>query len=233
MKTNNVGLIPNNARRKLWVASTYALFIALITSCCFTHSFAAGPDDWPATETFTPEGIAMPIEGDVMRSSALSCRPGIQISLNHFGYGVVTPTSMLYVMNFPENMYEVTVDGGSDTVTCADIGSTLMATVREIPTGNTCMTELTVEDKLPPFLSCSADTLPCNVDIQSLDFLSFIDVVFDNCTPIEDVEITYAYTVTELDCDPDGIAAIIVPPILVPLLLRFFQKSRQEKQTFK
>ena len=82
-----------------------------------------------------------------------------------------------------------------------------MAMVQELPTGNFCMSTLIIEDKLKPFLSCVDDTIPCNVDILALDFLSFLEVVDDNCDT--DPTVYFEYTITELNCDPDGFAGFI------------------------
>ncbi len=54
------------------------------------------------------------------------------------------------------------------------------------------MTFFTVEDKLPPILICEDDTIPCTVNIPELDFLSFIDSVYDNCAPFDELELTSA-----------------------------------------
>ena len=207
MKTNIVGLIPITT---LQIAGRM-LVAALICLMSVSQLSAAGPDDWPEVYFYTPEGLTEPLAGELpmQASSALACRPSLQISLNEEGWAVVTPSMMLYVLNYDASEYEVSVDDGDDTVTCADIGSELMAVVSELPTGNTCMSMITVEDKLGPTLVCENDTIPCNVNIPELDFLSFIDSVYDNCTPFEDLELTYSYTIIEFDCDPDSMAGRI------------------------
>ncbi len=213
MKTNKVGLIPISTLRQIAPGLRHVVLCAFLTMFLTPGAFAAGPDEWPEMAFYTPEDLVEPISNGMYTSasSALACRPNIQISLSQEGSAAVTPTMMLFVLNYPENMYSVDIAGPlTDSVFCEQIGETLMATVREIPTGNTCMSQFTVEDKLPPMISCVDDTIPCYVEISELDFLSFIDGdVTDNCTAVEDLELIYSYTVTEFDCDPDMMAGRI------------------------
>ncbi|MDX1407556.1 MAG: HYR domain-containing protein, partial [Saprospiraceae bacterium] len=44
-------------------------------------------------------------------------------------------------------------------------------------------------------------------DITQLDFLTFLDTVYDNCD--SDVDVYYLYQFTELECDPDGVAGYV------------------------
>ncbi|RLD19008.1 MAG: hypothetical protein DRI69_09360, partial [Bacteroidetes bacterium] len=213
MKTNKVGLIPISTLRQFAPGLRHAVLCALLTVFLTPGAFATGPDDWPEMAFYTPDNLVEPISNGMSAhaSLALACRPNIQISLSQEGSAAVTPQMMLFVLNYPENMYSVEIDGPlTDSVFCDQIGETLMATVREIPTGNTCMSQFTVEDKLPPMFTCADDTIPCYVEISEIDFLSFINNdVSDNCTPFEDLELIYSYTVTELDCDPENMAGRI------------------------
>ena len=212
MKTNKVGLIPISTLRQIAPGLRKAMLCALLTVFLVPGAFAAGPDEWPEMVFYTPEDMVEPISNGIYSSasSALACRPNIQISLSQEGSAAVTPTMMLFVLNYPENMYSVDIDGPlTDSVFCDQIGETLMATVREIPTGNTCMSQLTVEDKLPPMFTCADDTIPCYTELSELDFLSFINSVSDNCTPFEDLELVYSYTITEFDCDTGNMAGRI------------------------
>ena len=208
MKTKSVGLIPITTIRQtfstplLWAATCLLMMAGSLT---------ASPDEWPAMSFYTPDDLTQEISTPGLLApppQAMSCRPAVQVSLNHLGYAVVTPSMLVKAPAYPWDEYEVDLMGPlDDTVFCAQIGEELMAVVEEIPTGNTCMSTLTVEDKLPPTLSCTDDTVKCTVDIPSLDFLSFIDTVYDNCS--EEVELSYVYAVTEFDCDPSGMAGKI------------------------
>jgi len=212
MKTNKVGLIPISTLRHIAPGLRQVVLSALLALFLIPAAFAAGPDEWPDMGFYTPDDLVEPISNGMMmtESQALACRPVIQISLDQLGTAKVTPSMMLYILNYPENEYSVEIDGPlTDAVYCEQIGETLMASVRELPSGNTCMTQFTVEDKLPPMLTCLNDTIPCYVEISELDFLSFINVVADNCTPFDDLELIYSYTIYEFDCDPDNMAGRI------------------------
>jgi hypothetical protein len=138
---------------------------------------------------------------------SLACNLSVQVSLNQEGWAIITPGMLVMDPDFPLNMYTIDIMGPlADTVYCEQIGEEVMAAVDELPTGNTCMSQLHVEDKLKPYLDCSNDTIPCNVDIEALEFTMFLDSLSDNCD--EDVSVYYTYTITNLNCDPNGIAGI-------------------------
>ncbi len=135
-------------------------------------------------------------------SAAISCKPVVNVSLNQEGYAVVTGYMMVNGPEYLPDQYTVDIMGPlSDTVTCDNIGEDLMAVVTEIPTGNSCMSMINVEDKLPPQFSCTSDTLPCNTDIPSIDFESYLESVTDNCDPEPDY--WYSFVVQVLGCNPD------------------------------
>ena len=187
--------------------STTVLTSALLV---LAASATASPDDWPAMSFHSPEDLVAEIQtpGLLAEVEAMSCKPGVQVSLGQDGLATITAGMLVKAPAYPLDQYEVDIMGPlGDVVSCDEIGQELMAVVEEPETGNTCMSVITVEDKLPPFLSCSDDTIPCNVIIPELDFLSFVDVVEDNCD--EMVELTYSYVINEFDCDPDGMAGRI------------------------
>ena len=211
MKTIKVGLIPISTLRLNVRGQISWLCCALFTILLTQGASAAGPDEWPEMAFYTPEDMIQPISNGhtADMAQALACKPLFQISLNEEGWARVTPTMMLPLLNYPAAMYSVEIHGPlSDTVFCDQIGQQLMATVREIPTGNTCMSQFTVEDKMPPVLTCIDDTLPCYTDYSQLPFEEFV-IASDNCTPANELTIIYSYTLTELDCDPDNIAGRI------------------------
>jgi hypothetical protein len=132
---------------------------------------------------------------------ALSCLPEVNISLGLNGYAVITAATLVNAPQYPPHMYDVDIMGPlNDTVYCAQIGQELMVVVTELPTQNSCMSTVFVEDKLKPVLVCQSDTLPCNTDIASIDFESLIESVTDNCD--NDVDLWHSYTIQNLPCNP-------------------------------
>ncbi|MEP6795443.1 MAG: hypothetical protein ABJB16_14025, partial [Saprospiraceae bacterium] len=138
---------------------------------------------------------------------ALSCKPNVNVSLGLGGYAVLTALTLVNAPG-PANQYDVDIMGPlNDTVFCAQLGQDVMVVVTEIATGNSCMSTVHVEDKLKPTLVCTSDTLPCNVDIPSINFESLIEAVYDNCDP--DPDLWFAYTIQNLPCNPNGFTQVI------------------------
>ncbi|HLF64408.1 MAG TPA: T9SS type A sorting domain-containing protein [Saprospiraceae bacterium] len=206
MKTTIVGLIPNTP----FSAFIGHLFLAGV--CLLSSAVQAAVDDWPATSYYSPydplQEFITEQETEGINANALACIPSVQISLDQNGQAIVTPGMLVLDPMYPLNMYVVDIMGPlTNLVTCAEIGDELMAVVLELPTQNQCMSTLIVEDKLKPFMSCEDDTIACNVDLLTLDYLSFLDAVDDNCD--DNPYVYYEYTITELNCDPDGIAGYV------------------------
>ncbi len=141
-----------------------------------------------------PEGLSGP-------AVALSCLPQVNISLGQQGYAVITALTLVNAPEYPANQYIVDIMGPlTNTVYCAQLGQQLMVLVTEIPTNNSCMSSIFIEDKLKPVLVCTSDTLPCNVDIESIDFENYLESVTDNCD--SNPSIWYSYVVQNLPCNP-------------------------------
>ncbi|MEP6646770.1 MAG: HYR domain-containing protein, partial [Saprospiraceae bacterium] len=139
---------------------------------------------------------------------ALSCKPNVNVSLGQGGYAVLTALLLVNAPAYPANLYTVDIMGPlHDTVYCAQLGQDVMVMVTEVPTGNACMSSVHVEDKLKPTLVCMSDTLPCNVDIPSINFESLLESVSDNCDA--DPAIWYSYTIQNLPCNANGFTQII------------------------
>ncbi|HEY3387386.1 MAG TPA: HYR domain-containing protein, partial [Saprospiraceae bacterium] len=132
---------------------------------------------------------------------ALSCIPEINISLGLGGFAVLDALTLVNAPDYPAFQYEVDIMGPlNDTVFCAQLGQEVMVVVTEIPTGNSCMSTVFVEDKLRPTLVCLSDTLPCNIDIQSINFEDYIETATDNCD--DDPTLWYSYVIQNLPCNP-------------------------------
>ncbi len=169
----------------------------------------AAPDEW--LEQHTADQVKpwnlfeeMETEGrDHAASSAvaLACKPHVNISLGQGGFAVLTSITLVLAPQYPPHMYVVDIMGPlTNTVYCEQIGQSLMVLVTELPTNNSCMSTIYVEDKLPPTLICAADTIPCTTVIEDIDFESFIETVYDNCDA--DPTLWYSYTIQNLACNP-------------------------------
>lgn len=153
---------------------------------------------------------------------ALSC-DGAQISLNEncmaeVTYPDIADTSQCLNGNF--SVHVLTLAGDtiptSPFVTEAEIGMTLIASVFDSISGNSCWSYITVEDKLPPQIACNCppgvpDTLlppECFVNCIDLDLDLFPGpIVTDNCSNTGEIDVVYTQTV-ETICDPDYIKRI-------------------------
>ncbi len=139
---------------------------------------------------------------------ALSCLPFVNVSLGQQGYALITPLMLVNAPQYPAYQYTVDIMGPlTNTVYCEQIGQDLMVVVTELPTGNSCMSTIHVEDKLKPLFSCTPDTFPCNVVIADIDFYSTVEVQ-DNCDP--DPELWYSYVIQPLPCNQYGFTAQVL-----------------------
>lgn len=131
----------------------------------------------------------------------LSCIQDLQLSIGPMGYTVLTPQMILSDTFANYSPFEVLVNGeNTDTITCDFVNSSVMVTVRDTRNGNSCWSNIHVEDKLPPVIDCINDTLPCYVDPFGVDYSNYA-VATDNCD--DDVELSYAFFFFELGCTSD------------------------------
>lgn len=185
------------------------IFCMLVTST--VYSVSAAPDEWlPQVkgDNLTAWNFFSEISEDEYTLTqppaqmvALSCLPEVNISLGQEGYAAITALTLVNAPQYPPHMYEVDIMGPlTDTVYCAQLGQELMVVVHELPTGNSCMSSIFIEDKLKPVLVCTSDTLPCNTDIPTIDFENYIESVTDNCD--SNPTLWYSYVVQNLPCNP-------------------------------
>lgn len=185
-----------------------SLLISLIIFCGQFSQLSASPQEWMyyfeddncnwSSVEICATHTDLPIAKSAM---ALSCKPEVNISLGAGGFAVLTAITLVNAPDYPAFLYDVDIMGPlNDTVFCDQVGQEVMVVVTEIPTGNSCMSTVFVEDKLRPVLTCTPDTLPCNVDISTIDFLSYLDGATDNCD--DDLDIYFSYTIQNLPCNP-------------------------------
>ncbi len=178
----------------------------------------ASPDDWVSLDkkanltawNFFEEKTSLELQSMLAPPPlALSCIPNMNISLNQQGFALITGIMLVNAPDYGPNSYSVDIMGPlTNIVTCNQLGQELMAVVTEIPTGNSCMSTLFIEDKLPPVLTCTPDTLPCNTDIPSIDFENYLESVTDNCDP--NPNIWYSFVAQNLPCSPSRLTQRIL-----------------------
>ena len=145
--------------------------------------------------TTADDNVTVPLQ-----ELALSCLPNVNVSLGQGGFAILTPFMLVNAPQYAVNQYVVDIMGPlTNTVYCAQLGQELMVMVTEIPTGNSCMSTIFVEDKLKPVLNCTPDVLPCNVDIATIDFEDYLEPVIDNCDP--DPDVWFSYVIQNLPCN--------------------------------
>ncbi|RMF28877.1 MAG: hypothetical protein D6765_05330, partial [Bacteroidetes bacterium] len=95
---------------------------------------------------------------------------------------------------------------GDDVVTISNasqyFGSTLVATITDNATGNSCWGTLTLEDKLAPVITCTDTTLNCADDLSGV----LPPTAVDNCTPASliQIQLTDEQTNTGNMCSGSG-----------------------------
>lgn len=123
--------------------------------------------------------------------STVTCNDFIEISLNQTCNQEISPDMVLEGSYGCYDDYQVTlttIPAGQNignTVTPANIGQTLTATVKHLPSGNTCWGHVIVMDALPPTLACADITASCAVADYSPEFLAGLGIAaaFPNAMP--------------------------------------------------
>lgn len=114
---------------------------------------------------------------------ALACRSDLNLSLDGNCESILTPSMLLTENNYPDTVYTITVvdenglERAPDSFTGADIGKSFMATLNNRVCNNSCMVNIHVEDKFPPQIVCTSDTITCG---QLPTFPPVVAV--DNCS---------------------------------------------------
>lgn len=187
------------------------MIVACVMLTGATAHVSATPDEWlpqvmdvqlTSWNFFMEKGEVDEVVPGSSTVGALSCLPDVNISLGQGGFAVITALTLVNAPTYPANQYVVDIMGPlTNTVYCEQIGQELMVVVTELPTNNSCMSTIHVEDKLRPVLVCTSDTLPCNTDIDSIDFESLIESATDNCD--ENLSLWHSYSIENLSCNPD------------------------------
>lgn len=137
----------------------------------------------------------------------LSCIQDLQLSIGPLGYTVVTPQMVLSDTFASYAPFEVRInDEDTDTIDCSAVNGTVMVTIIDTRNGNSCWSNIRVEDKLPPVINCINDTLPCYEDPFEVDY-SIYATATDNCD--DDVELWYAFFLNDLGCVDDDFVSYV------------------------
>ena len=130
----------------------------------------------------------------------IACHADLQMSIGPDGYLVITPDMVLSERQTNYGLFEVNVVGrGSDSVFCSDVNQTLMVEVTDTRNGNRCWSNVLIEDKLPPVITCLSDTLPCYVLPDTVDYSQYV-IATDNCD--DSVDLFLEYIIDDFTCDP-------------------------------
>ncbi len=137
------------------------------------------------THTITIDGEDIICTQQVTITKAIACTPTVQVSLDHNCEATVSAATFTnYSCPEAGNAYVVglTVNGASVTVlNQSHIGAFIIATVTD-PHGNSCWSNIILEDKLGPKIACPDDiTLPCGADYS---IATLGDAVISDCTDV-------------------------------------------------
>jgi SprB repeat len=150
--------------------------------------------------TKTVEVVATP--------SALVCNNLTYVSLENDCSTLVLPPTVLVgdIVCYDDYQVVLTALNGTivpnATLTSANIGQTLMATIKHLPSGNSCWGNIIVEDKLPPQIVCSDITVPCVISNLTPAGLAALGMVgaFPNTQDCSAFTVNFADTFFDLAC---------------------------------
>ncbi len=216
MKTTRFTLI-----RTTMKSNGLQLFMSLLFTVMAVQLFAGGPTGTTSDDLLVDLMTEIDEDFNSLHESAarahyegymfLSCVHQTQISISELGYSVITPSMIVTNPEDPISRYEVDIVGPlTDTVTCAEVGEFLMVKVIDTQTGNSCWAWALIEDKFRPQLECGLDTLPCNTDLDELNFEDLLEGSFDNCTAEEDLIINFTYERIDYTCHPNFAGELLI-----------------------
>ena len=138
----------------------------------------------------------------------LSCIGSVNVALNSNGEFQVTPSTLLSSPLCDPNDFSISlVDESGNPVNnlldCEQVGETLIGTVTNLMSGNSCTGAIEVDDNLAPSIQCLDTYIFCyeNADPNLIGFPS----VSDNCTSPNDINLSYVDNFTDLPCyTPQG-----------------------------
>jgi hypothetical protein len=158
---------------------------------------------------------------------ALVCNNSISVALDNAGNTTIYPPMLLQSSNGCSNNFTITIvdeNGGQhgQQLNASLIDQVLVATITHPASGNSCNTNITLIDNLPPVVDCSNDTIFiwCNTPLNSIATPS----VTDNVSPADSIEFTFADILTDLGCN-DSIGNV---PVTAYLQLDSHRRARKQ-----
>jgi hypothetical protein len=145
--------------------------------------------------------IAMPFS--LSSQCFLACNDQLEINLNQDGIFVVTPTLLLQgnIANCPNigvQLFDDNLNLIGDTISCDEVGTTVIGRLIDFDTNTFCDTDLNVTDKNGPVFTCTDLFLACNADTHP-DTIGYPSV-YDNCTSFDNSDLTYSDQLVDLAC---------------------------------
>lgn len=157
------------------------------------------------THTITIDGIDIVCTQQVTITKAIACYPSVQVSLDHNCEAIISAATFTnYSCPEAGNAYVVglTVNGATvDVLNQSHIGANIIATVTD-PHGNSCWSQIILEDKLGPKIACPDDvTLACGADFS---IATLGDAVVTDCTDVGSTTVSDVGPTGDL-CDGDQV----------------------------
>lgn len=147
----------------------------------------------------------------------LVCQNLVTIALDEDGVVLVSPGTILKGTILADTFLKVSITDPAtqqnlgNTVTCAQIGKTLLAKVHDVCNGNSCTGSIQIKDNLPPKISCPSLVVPCALPSYTPAYLGTQNVpnasppASDNCGA---PTLGYVDVFHNLDCDGPAIQGV-------------------------
>ncbi len=140
---------------------------------------------------FMPSSVeVLPVHHFLPPDTVLSCNDLVHVSLDEHCEALIEPDDILEGYNGNWNDVAVTIYDTlwaevPNPVNGNWLGRILIAEVTHLPSGNTCIGEISIEDKFPPTITCDTLQIPC---FQELDGQLYPEAS-DNCDSNPQVEL--------------------------------------------
>lgn len=122
----------------------------------------------------------------LIKNTVLTCENSVNVSLDQSGIAVIEPDMLLdgYYNTYQGFTVTITTQAGAilgNTINCSHIGKTLIGKVTVDCNGNSCWSNIHVEDKKAPQFACPVGPveIPCDTDLDNYPY----PPVVDNCDP--------------------------------------------------
>ncbi|MEO1257817.1 MAG: cohesin domain-containing protein [Bacteroidota bacterium] len=178
---------PNTGNSWLWSTSSGGTIISPVTDngVFVQWDGPTNSEQWILVQE--DDGINPPVivqQTIYIAKNILSCENNVNVSLDQSGTGEVTPEMLLdgNYLSYGNFLVSLSLPNGvglGNEVACENIGKLIIGKVTDVCTGNSCWSNIRVEDKKAPLWECNIepDTIACDTDIESYPHPD----VEDNC----------------------------------------------------